>query len=165
MRLTHRALTNSSFRRSTTRGPVHSGVRPGNYRNGGTPAILSGVFLDEIARNQFVAESIVVKVSFDEQVAQEAWVISFVSEHRREVIEKAPALVLAPIAPDCDLARLLVVVEQLLGPWIDSDRQRNVAFGKQSVKGADQTIKARLCIIGHQLSCPEGSPRLPRTEL
>jgi len=74
----------------------------------------SPVLRDQVARDQLVAECIVVNISPDEQIAQKIRVQTLVLEHSRKVIEEAPALGLAPIAPNLHLSKLLTVIEQLL---------------------------------------------------
>src|SRR3954452_2452496 len=92
-----------------------------------SPAL--GILRDEITRDELVSECVVMDIAPNEQISKKIRVLALIRKQRRKVIEETPAFVLAPVTPNGDLARLLFVVEKLLRPGIDADRQRNVVFG------------------------------------
>src|SRR5947209_11762215 len=75
-----------------------------------------------------------MNIAPDKQITNIVRMIALIGEHRRKMIEEAPAFILAPAAPERYLTRIFGIVEELLRPGIYSDRDRNPALGKQRVK-------------------------------
>jgi hypothetical protein len=117
------------------------------------------------ARN-LVAARIVVNVPPNEQTSHEIGMFFLVAKKCGKMIEELVAFASAPIAPNPWLPRIHSVVEQLLRPWIDANRQGDSMRRKEFVEPVHLPPRLDDCALDSQRAetgggaviCPGGAP-------